>query len=150
MIQEVKNNPNALTIDSFSQICLVYGKFLGQTTLRNEFIHFCQIYDTFEKTLRLPTNLHFDSIIDESEDNIIESDNDKDENLENLNQSLNFPNRKYINSTNLKSIKTIFKVFQHGQLACDFATLNTSLMISLTLPVMITSTERTFSKLRFN
>jgi hypothetical protein len=45
-------------------------------------------------------------------------------------------------------MKTVFKTFQDSRLSGIFPTLNTSLLITLTLPVTSASTERTFSKLK--
>jgi len=48
----------------------------------------------------------------------------------------------------MDSMKTVFKTFQDNRLYSIFPTLNTSLLIALTLPVSSASTERSFSKLK--
>jgi len=61
---------------------------------------------------------------------------------------MELPNRKYINFTNVGSIKTIFKDFQHSrQLAYNCPSLNINLVIALTISVTSASTERSFPKL---
>lgn len=48
----------------------------------------------------------------------------------------------------MDSMKTVFKTFQDSRLSGIFPTLNTSLLIALTLPAISASTERSFSKLK--
>lgn len=68
-IHEIKNNANALPNAPFAQFSLIYGKWINWSTLRNEFIRFCQIYDTFDKTMTWPKKLYNDKR--DSEDNTL-------------------------------------------------------------------------------
>lgn len=133
-IFEFKNNSLALPIDAFQEFCVVYGKFVKQEMLRKEYLHFCQIYHLFETTKSLPFELH-------TNNEHYETESDSDDNQDSS-------QRKHLNSMNVNSIKYVFQVFKNGQLASIFPTLNTSLLIALTLPVSSASAERSFSKLK--
>lgn len=133
-IFEIKNNPSALPKDAFQEFCAVYGKCVQKDLLCKEYAHFCRIFHLFETSTFLPNELH-----PSNEPFETESDEDEDEDLS---------QRKQISTSNENSIKYVFKIFMNGQLASIFPTLNTSLLIALTLPVSSASTERSFSKLK--
>jgi len=91
--------------------------------------------------MALPKKLYDVNDKHDSEDNTLQSSEG-----EFVKKTEELLNRKYVNSTNLENIKTLFKVFQHGQLACDFPAFNTGPVIAL--PMISVSTERFFSKLK--
>lgn len=57
-ILEIKKNPLLFPEDSFSSLCNTYDKFLDQDQLKKEYLQFCQVYCSFEKTLNIPLKLH--------------------------------------------------------------------------------------------
>ncbi|KAL4121284.1 hypothetical protein QTP88_013829 [Uroleucon formosanum] len=73
---------------------------------------------------------------------------DEYEDDENLDEIFDFHKRRVLNPYNMDSMKTVFKTFQDSRLSGIFPTLNTSLLIALTLPVTSASTKRSFSKLK--
>jgi len=99
-IFEIKNNPSALPKDAFQEFCAVYGKFVQKDLLCKEYAHFCQIFDLFETSTFLPNELH-----PSNEHFETESDEDEDEDLS---------QRKQISTSNVNSIKSVFKIFMNG------------------------------------
>lgn len=142
-IIEIKNNRNSMPEDSFEKLCAVYHKFLDRDLLTKEYLHFCLIYDKFENTKLLPTNLHAAASFSSTSE--MEDEYEVDENLDEI---FDFHKRRVLNPYNMDSMKTVFKTFQDSRLSGIFPTLNTSLLIALTLPVTSASTERSFSKLK--
>lgn len=126
---EIKNNPSALPKDAFQEFCTVYGKFVQKDLVCKKYANFCQIFHLFETSTFLPSKLH-------PSNELFETESDED-----LSQ------RKQKSTSDVNSIKSVFKIFMNGQLASIFPTLNTSVLIALTLPVSSASTERSFSKL---
>jgi len=125
-------NPSALPKGAFQEFCAVYGKFVQKDLLCKEYAHFCQIFHLFETSTFLPNELH-------PSNEPFETESDEDEDLSQI---------KQISTSNVNSITSVFKIFMNGQLASIFPTLNTSLLIALTLPVSSASTERSYSKLK--
>ncbi|KAL4105038.1 hypothetical protein QTP88_020322 [Uroleucon formosanum] len=130
IIIEIKNNRNSMPEDTFEKLCAVYHKCLDHDLLRKEYLHFCLIYDKFENTKLLPTNLHAAASSSSTSDTEDEYEDD-----ENLDEIFDFHKRKVLNPYNMDSMKRVFKTFQDSRLSGYLPTLNTSLLIVLTLPV---------------
>ncbi|KAL4105007.1 hypothetical protein QTP88_020282 [Uroleucon formosanum] len=126
----IKNNRNSMPEDTFEKLCAIYHKCLDRDLLRKEYLHFCLIYDKFENTKLLPTNLHAAASSSSTSDTEDEYEDD-----ENLDEIFDFHKRKVLNPYNMDSMKRVFKRFQDSRLSGYLPTLNTSLLIVLTLPV---------------
>jgi len=112
--------------DAFKAFCDVYGQFVELNTLRKEYIQFASYYSQFEKIMILPQKLHNDTLINESEEEFEESD-------EECSVLLNQNKKK----ENGESMEEIFKICRSFGLKEIFSYMYTALSIAVTLPVGI-------------
>lgn len=122
--------------DAFKAFCDVYGQFVDLDTLRKEYIQFSSYYSHFEKIMILPQNLHNDALLNESEEETEESDEEP-----------NVPSQNK-KEENCESIEKFFKICRSFGLKEIFSHMYTALSIAVTLPVSSASPERAFSKLK--
>lgn len=132
---------NIIPKDAFKGFSEVYGKFVDDASLKQEYVQFSKSYFYFEKIMNLP-----EKFADTNKDSWIQCGSDGDDDDDDDIQYNKID--KYSKNNNSGTINTIFKVCHLSGLKDIFPTMYTALSIAVTLPVSSASPERTFSKLK--